>query len=102
MSTQTVTKRKFKVSLPKLYTHVFHNNNTTTFDMVVFVMTNAFNFPLDKAVKYTQKIHDEGKCAVFTGTKEACDFKYQLVESIKQSKQEKDLKHEIVPIDTEV
>ena len=50
-----------KVTIPKLYKVVIHNDNTTTFDFVIAVLVNIFHHPLQTAQDITHDVHHNGK-----------------------------------------
>lgn len=50
-----------KVQIPKFYKVLLHNDDTTTFDFVIAVLTRIFHKTLEDAVEVTKAIHDEGR-----------------------------------------
>lgn len=53
---ETITK----VRLPSMYKVILHNDDTTTFDFVILVLTTIFFRTLDDAIEVTKAIHVEG------------------------------------------
>lgn len=49
-----------KVRIPKLYKVLLHNDNTTTFDFVINVLTRIFHKNTDEAVQICLQIHQQG------------------------------------------
>lgn len=49
-----------KVQIPKLYKVLLHNDNTTTFDFVINVLTRVFHRTAEDAVKICMEIHQQG------------------------------------------
>lgn len=47
-----------------MYAVVMHNDNYTTMDFVVYVLTQIFNHNLDQAVQLMYKIHESGRAIV--------------------------------------
>ena len=52
---------RIKVRLPNLYKVILHNDNTTTVDFVIHVLTRIFHKQIDDAVALTQIIHETGQ-----------------------------------------
>lgn len=50
-----------KVNVPGMYKVILHNDNTTTMDFVVAVLTGIFHRTIDDAVVVTQSIHETGQ-----------------------------------------
>lgn len=49
------------VQVPKLYKVLLHNDDRTTFDFVIAVLTEIFHHTLNDAVEITQSIHVTGQ-----------------------------------------
>ena len=50
-----------KVTIPKMYKVILHNDNTTTFDFVIAILTQVFHRSLGDAIEITQSIHQTGQ-----------------------------------------
>jgi ATP-dependent Clp protease adaptor protein ClpS len=50
-----------KVQIPSLYKVLLHNDNTTTFDFVILVLTRIYHKNIEDAIEVTKAIHLEGK-----------------------------------------
>jgi ATP-dependent Clp protease adaptor protein ClpS len=50
---------KFKV--PKMYKVILHNDETTTFDFVLLVLTQIFHKTVEDAIEVTTGIHVDGQ-----------------------------------------
>jgi len=50
-----------KVQIPKLYKVILHNDDTTTFDFVIAVLTRIFHRTAEDAIEVTKNIHVSGK-----------------------------------------
>lgn len=50
-----------KVSIPKMYKVLLHNDDTTTFDFVIAILTQIFHKSLDEAIEITNSIHVTGQ-----------------------------------------
>ena len=52
---------KIEVKIPKMYKVILHNDDTTTFDFVIDILTNIFHRPIDEAIEVTRLIHVQGQ-----------------------------------------
>lgn len=50
-----------KVYIPKMYKVILHNDDKTTFDFVISVLTNIFHKTMEEAVELTKVIHVAGQ-----------------------------------------
>jgi ATP-dependent Clp protease adaptor protein ClpS len=50
-----------KVAIPKMYKVLLHNDNTTTFDFVIMVLTQIFHKTAEEAIEVTKLIHVQGQ-----------------------------------------
>jgi ATP-dependent Clp protease adaptor protein ClpS len=50
-----------KVHIPKLYKVLLHNDDTTTFDFVIAILTEIFHRSLADALDLTTSIHNTGQ-----------------------------------------
>jgi ATP-dependent Clp protease adaptor protein ClpS len=63
---KTLTKEKIKIEEPAKYDVVFLNDEVTTFEFVVKVLTQIFGKTTDQAIALTKQIHEQGKGIVGT------------------------------------
>jgi len=58
----------YELEEPKKYKVVLHNDDYTTMDFVVFVLTSIFRKTSSEATKIMIEVHEKGKgmCGVFT------------------------------------
>lgn len=75
----TETKEKIKVYLPELYNVILHNDDKTTMDFVVDIISTIFNKSLEDAIKLMLNIHNEGLAVCGTYTKEIALTKQNAV-----------------------
>ena len=77
MSTNTVTKEKLNldVDLGKTYSLILHNDDTTPFDFVMFLLVKVFYKTTEEAITITMAVHNEGKRKVMQGQKEQLEKK---------------------------
>jgi ATP-dependent Clp protease adaptor protein ClpS len=57
---ETVTKSKEKLKKPPLYKVLLHNDDYTTQDFVVYVLTTVFHKSIEEAITIMLKVHMEG------------------------------------------
>ncbi len=50
-----------KVRIPSMYKVLLHNDDTTTFDFVILVLTTIFHRTLDDSIEITKAIHLSGQ-----------------------------------------
>lgn len=50
-----------RVQIPNMYKVILHNDDTTTFDFVIAVLTNIFHRTLEDSYELTKTIHEEGQ-----------------------------------------
>lgn len=50
-----------KVYIPKMYKVILHNDDTTTFDFVIHVLTKIFHRTVEDAIQVTKFIHEQGQ-----------------------------------------
>lgn len=58
--TKTIEKSKIKVKKPKNYKVVMHNDDHTTMDFVVYILTDIFNKSVEEANKIMIDVHEKG------------------------------------------
>lgn len=64
---------------PSLYAIVMHNDDYTTMDFVVFVLTEVFAFDIQKAVQTMLDVHHLGRATVGVFPKEIGEMKVAQV-----------------------
>lgn len=77
MSTNTVTKEKINldIDLGKTYSLVMHNDDTTPFDFVIYVLVEVVFKTPTEAIQIAMYIHENGKKKVLQGQKEQLEQK---------------------------
>lgn len=50
-----------KVQIPKMYKVILHNDDTTTMDFVILVLTQIFHRTVEEAIEVTIYIHHNGQ-----------------------------------------
>lgn len=56
-----LTEQKQKLEKPKLFKVILHNDDFTTMDFVVFVLSHVFKRSENEAFSIMLKVHNEGK-----------------------------------------
>lgn len=64
MSTQTLEKTKVEIAPADKAKVLFHNDDKTAMEMVVFILEKVFNKPQKEAIILMYAIHNEGKVIV--------------------------------------
>ena len=72
---KTLTKEKIKIEEPSKYDVIFLNDEITTFEFVVKVLTQIFGKTTDQAIELTKQIHEQGKGIVGTYLHEIAEQK---------------------------
>lgn len=52
---------QIKVHIPKMYKVILHNDNVTTVDFVIHILTRIFHKSLEDAIVITQNVHENGQ-----------------------------------------
>lgn len=50
-----------KVQIPKMYKVLLHNDDRTTMDFVILILTQVFHKNMDEAIEITLHIHNNGQ-----------------------------------------
>jgi ATP-dependent Clp protease adaptor protein ClpS len=89
MANKTVTDiavaEKEKIKEPSNYNVVVHNNDHTSYEEVIIILSNAFEMSHKEALDTANKVHTEGKGRCGTYSKEVAEMKLVLVDTIKQT-----------------
>jgi ATP-dependent Clp protease adaptor protein ClpS len=65
----------------RAWTVVLHNDDITPMDVVTFLLQQVFHIGIETANTVTMKVHNEGKCAIGTFTRDVAETKAsQMVE----------------------
>jgi ATP-dependent Clp protease adaptor protein ClpS len=76
---------KEKVKEPSKYDVVVHNNDHTSYEEVIIILSNAFEMNHGEALAVANKVHTEGKGRCGTYSKEVAEMKVVLVSTIKET-----------------
>lgn len=75
----TLTRKKTKLSTPKLYKVILINDHYTTQEFVTLVLEQVFNKTREQATSLMLKVHTEGSAVVGVFTKEIAEMKVAIV-----------------------
>lgn len=78
-STDTLTRKKTRISEPKLYKVILVNDHYTTQEFVVLILEQVFNKNQDEAKHLMLKVHTEGSALVGVYSKEIAEMKVAIV-----------------------
>lgn len=80
--TATVTKSEKKLAKPKLYKVIFHNDDYTTREFVVFVLQTVFHHDEATATRIMWHVHTQGTGVAGVFTFEIAEAKAHKVEEL--------------------
>ena len=78
-------KEKLEIKEPSQYNVVVHNNDFTSYDEVILVLSQAFKITHQEALDIAKKVDSDGKSICGTYSKEIADMKILIVNMIKSS-----------------
>ena len=84
---EVVTQTETEVSIPKLYKVVLHNDDKTTVEFVIMLLTTIFHKHMDDAVQITYDVHNNGRGIAGLYTKEIAQQK--VIESAQMARANK-------------
>lgn len=76
---------KVEIKEPSQYNVVVHNNNHTSYDEVILILSQAFEFDHARALEIAVKVDKEGKGLCGTYSKEIAEMKIVIVNMVKDS-----------------
>ena len=80
-----VVAEKQEIKEPSQYNVIVHNNDDTSYDEVVYIVSNAFEMSEQEALDIAHRVHNVGKGVCGTYSKEIAETKIYLTEMIKDS-----------------
>lgn len=78
--TQVVTKKKSRTQQPRLYRVVLHNDDFTTMEFVIEMLTTIFHKGPTVAYDLMMQVHQAGACIAGVYTREVAETKVGQVE----------------------
>lgn len=67
-----------ELKIPNLWRVIFHNDDKTTMDFVIFLLVKVFHKSPDEAMRITMEIHIEGAAVVGVYTHEVAETKMNI------------------------
>lgn len=83
--TDVAIAEKESISEPSKYDVIVHNNDHTSYDEVIIILSNAFEMNYQEALGVANMVNSEGKGKCGTYSKEIAEMKIVLVNTIKES-----------------
>ena len=77
-------KEKEEIKEPSKYNIIVHNNDFTSYEEVILILSQAFEMSHSEALNVANKVNYEGKGVCGTYSKEIADMKLMLVDMIKK------------------
>ena len=77
-----LTEKKEKVAEPPLYKVLLHNDDYTTMEFVVMILTSVFHKNTEEATKIMFNVHQQGIGIAGVYTREIADTKINIVHDI--------------------
>ena len=88
MSTQTnesvSVEEKVEVQEPAKYNVMVHDNDISSYEEVIFIVSKAFNMDETAAFAVARRVDLEGKGVCFTGSKEVAEMKIVTTNMLKE------------------
>lgn len=78
--TQVATRKKARTARPRLYKVILHNDDFTTMEFVIEVLTTVFAKPVEEAERLMLQVHHAGACVAGVYTREVAETKVDTVE----------------------
>jgi ATP-dependent Clp protease adaptor protein ClpS len=64
---QVVEMTEIKMATPKKYCAIIHNDDTTTFDFVIFILNEIYKKPVNESIQLAMTTHETGSAVVMKG-----------------------------------
>lgn len=82
---QVVTEKKTRLQKPPLWRVLLHNDDFTTMDFVILVLTTVFHKEKAEAHRLMLEVHHHGVCLAGVYTHEVAEMKVLTVEQMAQA-----------------
>ena len=84
-SDDTAIAEKQKIKEPSMYNIIVHNNDDTSYEEVVYIVSKTFEMTENKAFEVAKKVDTVGRGVCGTYSKEIAETKLYLTDMIKDS-----------------
>lgn len=84
-ATDIAIEEKESIKEPSKYDVIVHNNEQTSYDEVIIILSNAFELTYQQALDLANAVHTNGKGRCGTYSREVAEMKLVLVSTIKES-----------------
>ena len=85
IETDIAVAEKESIKEPSKYDVIVHNNDHTSYDEVIVILSNAFEMSYPEALNVANKVHSEGRGRCGTYSKEVAEMKLVVVDTIKST-----------------
>lgn len=82
-----ITESKTKLKKPPLFKVLLHNDDYTTMDFVVFILTSIFQHPENDAIRIMLQVHQQGVGIAGVFTHEIAETKVAKVTALAEEHQ---------------
>lgn len=83
---EEVTREEVELKEPKLWRVIFHNDDKTTMEFVVFLLLQVFHKSMEEATEITLQVHNKNAAIVGVYTHEVAENKMNI--SVNTARQE--------------
>lgn len=81
----TIIAEKVEIKKPSMYSVIVHNNDHTSYEEVILILSQSFEISHKEALNIAHKVDSEGKGLCGTYSKEIADMKLVVVNMVKES-----------------
>lgn len=78
---ETETIEEVEIKRPNLWRIIFHNDNKTTMEFVIFLLLQVFHKTMQEATDITMQVHEKGFAIVGVYTHEVAENKMNVCTS---------------------
>lgn len=72
---QERVEEELEITMPKMWHVIFHNDNKTTMEFVIFLLLQIFHKSIDEATKIMEDVHTKNAASVGLFTHEVAESK---------------------------
>lgn len=89
--TATATEEETRTRQIPPYNVILLNDELHSFEFVVETLQKSLGVKLERAQEFAMEAHEQGRCIIWTGTKEVAELKQEQIKSRHEKRGEKDL-----------